>query len=279
MVYTAPMPVPDRPRAVVTGAASGLGRAFALEIARRGGATLVADRDTAGSDETVRLVREAGGRAEAVACDVTRVADVERLASEAERALGGVDIVVNNAGVAVAGPVGKVPLDDWRWIIDINLFGVIHGCHVFVPYFRNRGSGHVLNVASAAGLISAPEMAPYNVTKAGVVALSETLWGELDGTGVGVTVLCPTFFRTNIGKSARSHVEGDAMSALDALMDRAKVQAADVARYALDAAAANKLYALPHGDGRWGWRVKRAAPELFKRVAARVAKRMKTHPQ
>ena len=130
----------------------------------------------------------------------------EALAAEADRAFGGTDLVVNNAGVAVGGPVGAVPLDDWKWIFGVNLWGVIYGCHVFVPRFKAQGHGHVINVASAAGLLSAPEMGPYNVTKAGVVALSETLAAELSGTGVGVTVLCPTFFRTNIlASSPRPH--------------------------------------------------------------------------
>ena len=97
-----------------------------------------------------------------------------------------------------------MPLDDWRWIMGVNLWGVIYGCHVFAPLFRAQGRGHILNVASAAGLLAPPGMAPYNVTKAAVVALSETLAGELKTSGVGVTVLCPTFFRTNIGKSARA---------------------------------------------------------------------------
>src|SRR6185312_10510780 len=113
-------------------------------------------------------------------------------------------LVINNAGVAVGGRVGEVALDDWRWIMGVNLWGVIHGCHVFATQLRAQGSGHILNVASAAGLLAPPGMAPYNVTKAAVVALSETLRGELRDAGVGVTVLCPTFFRTNIAASSRA---------------------------------------------------------------------------
>jgi short-subunit dehydrogenase len=124
-----------------------------------------------------------------------------------------------------------------------------------------------LNVASAAGLLCAPEMGPYNVTKSGVVALSETLHGELTGTGVGVTVLCPTFFRTNIARSSRSH--GVAKPEfVERLMDRTRIQAPDVARFALDACERDLLYALPHPDGRWFWRVKRTLPEKYTRTLA-----------
>ncbi len=211
-------------------------------------------------------MRAAGGEAVAQRCDVAVAEEVEGLAAAIERAYGGVDVVVNNAGVGVGGAVGRVPLEDWRWIMGVNLWGVIYGCHSFVPRFKARGGGHVINVASAAGLLSAPEMAPYNVTKSGVVALSETLAAELAGTGVGVTVLCPTFFKTNIARHGRMHAERGGSDDVERMMDRAKVQAPDVARYALAAADAGKLYALPHRDGRWMWRLKRAVPETFQRV-------------
>jgi NAD(P)-dependent dehydrogenase (short-subunit alcohol dehydrogenase family) len=262
------MPLCESPRAVVTGAGSGLGRAFCLELSKRGARILCADIDEAAAERTAT---EVGGSA--ARCDVSRVEEVEALAATAERVLGGVDLVVNNAGVAVAGNVGDVPLDDWRWIMGVNLWGVVYGCHVFAPRLRAQGRGHILNVASAAGLLNPPGMAPYNVTKAGVVALSETLRGELVGSGVGVTVLCPTFFRTNIGKSARG---SDAKQAafVERMMSRAKVQADDVARIALDTCAADELYALPHADGRWMWRMKRMLPQKFVAISASVASRL-----
>jgi NAD(P)-dependent dehydrogenase (short-subunit alcohol dehydrogenase family) len=260
------MPIPKEPRAVVTGAGSGLGRAFCLELARRKARILAADIDLASAEETARLVRAAGGEAVTHRCDVAVAEEVEGLAEAVDRAYGGADLVVNNAGVGVGGPVGKVPLEDWRWIMGVNLWGVIYGCHTFVPRFKERGSGHVINVASAAGLLSAPEMAPYNVTKSGVVALSETLAAELAGTGVGVTVLCPTFFKTNIARSGRTHNERGGPEDIEKMMDRATVQAPDVARFALETADAGGLYALPHRDGRWMWRLKRLVPETFQSV-------------
>jgi len=256
------MPLPEKPRAVVTGAAGGLGRAFALELARMRGRILVADIDEAGARETVRLVKEAGGEASATRCDVSKSAEVLALLGEAERAIGGVDLLINNAGVAVGGPIGTVPLSDWEWVVGINLWGVIYGCHYFVPHFQKQGSGHILNVASAAGLFSGPQLGPYNVTKAGVVALSETLSVELKRDNIGVTVLCPTFFQTNINKSGRASRAGG-MEFIEKLMVRASIQADGVARAALDGVANGKLYVLPHNDGRWLWRLKRATPSLF----------------
>jgi NAD(P)-dependent dehydrogenase (short-subunit alcohol dehydrogenase family) len=262
------MPIPQSARAVVTGAGSGLGRAFCLELAHRGARLVCADIDEAAAQRTADEVRGTATR-----CDVARVEDVEALATTAERTLGGVDLMVNNAGVAVAGNIGDVPMDDWRWIVGVNFWGVVHGCHVFAPRLRKQGRGHILNVASAAGLLCPPGMAPYNATKAAVVALSETLAAELKGTGVGCTVLCPTFFRTNIGKNART-TDPRQGQVVEKLMARAKIQAADVARLALDAAAANELYALPHADGRWMWRLKRWAPDQFASLSARVASRL-----
>ena len=252
-------------RAVVTGGGGGLGRAFALELAKRGAKVLVADVDEGAANDTAEQARREGAsEAFAMRVDVAKVADVEAMAKEADARFGGTDLLVNNAGVAVSGAVGDVPLDDWRWIVDINLWGVIYGCHVFVPRMKKQGSGAIINVASAAGLLSAPQMGPYNVTKAGVVALSETLYGELSDLGLGVTVLCPTFFRTNIHKAARGSDE-KMRGVVEKLMDKSKVDANGVARLALEASDKKQLFVIPQADGRWLWRAKRSAPGVFYR--------------
>jgi NAD(P)-dependent dehydrogenase (short-subunit alcohol dehydrogenase family) len=258
--------LPRNPRAVVTGAGSGLGAALCRALAMRGATVVASDVDLAAAQATAAAC---GAGAHAVRCDVTRLAEVEALADAADRLLGGVDLIVNNAGVAVAGQVGDVSLDDWRWIVDINLWGVIHGCHVFAPRLRAQGRGHVLNVASAAGLLSPPQMAPYNVTKAAVVALSETMYSDLAPAGVGVTVLCPTFFPTNIGVSARASDPALAHTARK-LVEGGKLTADDVARAALDGCDAGALHVAPQADGRWMWRVKRLAPRTFHRLAPKV---------
>jgi NAD(P)-dependent dehydrogenase (short-subunit alcohol dehydrogenase family) len=257
-------------RAVVTGAGSGLGREFCLELARRGARVMASDVKL----EDARATAEAcGNDSHAVRCDVSDPAQVEALAQIAEQKLGPIDLVINNAGVAVGGAVGEISLEDWRWIVGVNFWGVIHGCHAFLPRMKARGAGHVLNVASAAGLIYAPLLAPYNMTKAAVVALSETLAAELGGTGVGVTVLCPTFFQTNIAKSSRTTGSVTGMLAeTEKMMRFNKIQADGVARFALDACEAGELHALPHADGRWLWRLKRAIPSKFPILAAKALK-------
>jgi NAD(P)-dependent dehydrogenase (short-subunit alcohol dehydrogenase family) len=261
------MGIPEHPRVAVTGAASGLGRAFCTVLAQRGARIVASDLDLAGARATAALCP--GAEVHPVACDVARLEDVEAMAAETDRLLGGVDLVINNAGVAVAGPVGEVSIENWQWVMSINLMGVIHGCHAFVPRLRKQRRGHVINVASAAGLISAPGMAPYNVTKAGVVALTETLFSELAGDSVGATVVCPTFFQTNIARDARV-VDERQRGLVTKMLAAGKLSAEDVARAALDGAAAGELYVVPMRDGRWLWRTKRLAPQRFARTLTKL---------
>ena len=268
------MRLPESPRVVITGAGSGLGRALALVLAERKARLLVSDHNLASVEETARLARDAGAReVRVMKCDVTKVDDVEALARTADDAWGGTDLVANNAGVGGGGRVGDITLDDWKWTIDVDLWGVIHGCHVFVPRMRKQGSGHVLNVASAAGLICGPRMAPYNVAKAGVVALSETLAAELAGHGVGVTVLCPTFFRTNITRDGR-YTNEKMKQLAEAIMGRATASADAIARAAIASLERGDLYAVPMADGRWLWRLKRYAPAAFRVLNRTIEKRM-----
>jgi NADP-dependent 3-hydroxy acid dehydrogenase YdfG len=255
------------PRAVVTGAGSGLGRAFCVELSRRGARVVGADVRESGLKETAALL--SGAPMETFVGDVSKRETVDELARFAHEKLGGVDLLINNAGVAVAGEMGTVSGDDWSWIVGVNLLGVAHGCEAFIPAMRKQNSGHVINVASLAGIACAPTMAPYNATKAAVIAISETLAGELHGTGVGVTVLCPSFFPTNIMNDARGG-ELKAKGMAEKMMAKSKWSAADVARMTLDGAAAGQLYVLPHAEGRLLWWVKRGAPQAFHHGAATV---------
>jgi NAD(P)-dependent dehydrogenase (short-subunit alcohol dehydrogenase family) len=258
------MSLPPSARSAITGAGGGFGRALALELASRGGHLVLSDVSAPAVEETARLALARGAAsARALACDVTKLADVEALAAACD---GPVDLVVNNAGVSSGGLVGEIPLADWRWTIDVDLFGVIHGCHVFVPLLKEQGHGHVLNVASAAALFCAPRMAAYNVAKAGVVALTETLAAELSGTGVGVTVLCPTFFKTDIVRNGR-FADAKSRTMADKLMSRGR-PVEEIVRYALASVERGELYALPMADSRWLWRLKRAAPGSFRGLVA-----------
>ena len=151
------MKLPASPRVVITGAGSGLGRALAEKLGRRGGRIVVSDIHLVRAEETAELVRRAGGTATVVRCDVGHLPDVEALRLAAEELFGEVDLLVNNAGVAAGGKVGEISIADWEWLLRINLWGVIYGCHVFVPRMRARGAGAILNVASCAGLACLPE--------------------------------------------------------------------------------------------------------------------------
>ncbi|MBA3393338.1 MAG: SDR family NAD(P)-dependent oxidoreductase [Deltaproteobacteria bacterium] len=260
--------IPREARVVVTGAGSGLGAALCDVLAARGARIVAADLDLAAAAATAG---RCGSQVHPVQCDVADLGAVERLAEEADRLIGGVDLLVNNAGVAVVGQMGVVPIEDWRWVIDVNLWGVIHGCHVFVPRLRAQGHGHVLNVASAAGLIAMPSMAPYNVTKAAVVALSETLYADLAGDGVGVSVLCPSFFPTNLTRSPRTSVDAKLHGAAMRLVAKGGWTAEQVAKAALAGVDAGTLHVTPQLDLRWAWRFKRLAPTTFQRLSRRMA--------
>jgi NAD(P)-dependent dehydrogenase (short-subunit alcohol dehydrogenase family) len=263
------MQIPKDARAIVTGAGSGFGRAVSIELGKRGGRLIVSDIDLEAAQETARLI---GGSTRAMRVDVR---DAEQVKSQVDAAvvdLGGVDVLVNNAGVAVVGRVGEVALEDWRFEVEVNLMSVVYGCHFAVPLMRKQRRGWILNVASAAGLLSAPMMGPYNVTKAGVVALSETLAGELIGEGINVSVLCPTFFRTNIHKAQRSSEE--LRKRTEKLITGAKWTAEDIARVALKGLERGSLYVIPQTDGKLFWRAKRVLGAQFYAVAGRVARRM-----
>lgn len=260
---------PPRPRGLITGAAGGFGRAVALDLAARGARLVLGDIDEVGLAETARLVDSKGGEAHTLTCDVRDADQVEALAALGDDALGGIDIAVNNAGVAVAGPVGDVSLEDWKWQVDINLWGVIYGCHSVVPRMKRQRSGWILNVASLAGIASAPTMGPYNVTKAGVIALSETLAGELHGTDVHVSALCPSFFRTKIHEAARTSMP-ELKDQTSKLVTRSKWSAEQIAEIALDGLERGQLYILPQPDAKGLWRAKRALGNRFYGVMGRV---------
>ncbi len=265
------MSIPDRPSCVVTGAGSGLGRALCVQLARRGGRVVVSDVNEDAARATAAML--GGAEAHVFRCDVSKRDEVDAMARFADEVMGGVDFVANNAGVAVSGEVGEVPDADWRWIMGVNLWGVIHGCEAFLPAMKRRGRGHVLNVASLAGIANAARMGPYNVTKAGVIALSETMHGELRGTGVGVSVLCPSFFPTDIVKNGRGgHPQESAFA--EKLMARSPHSADDIARLSLEGCARGELHILPHAEGRWFWRARRLMPQRSLDFAMRLRKRV-----
>ncbi|WP_208300723.1 SDR family oxidoreductase [Mycobacterium sp. DL592] len=252
--------------AVVTGAGSGIGAAFAAELHRRGGHVLCSDIDEGAAHTTAEAINSAGGRATAVRCDVSDISEVERLAETAQTWFGGPpSLIINNAGVGAGGQaIGEVPLEDWHWVLDVNLWGPIHGCHVFTPVLREAGYGGIINVASAAAFGAAPGMAAYNVSKAGVLSLSETLAAEMSGTAIAVTALCPTFVKTNIIESGRITAQSGHLA--ERLMRWTGFSPQRVARMCLDTNDRGGLYCMPQPDARIGWGIKRFTPTAYTRA-------------
>jgi len=262
--------------AVVTGAGSGIGAAFALELGKRGGTVVCSDIDQAAAQRTADAITEHGAKALAIPCDVSQFGDVQALAEQSQSWFGAPPtLVINNAGVGAGGAaIGDAPLDDWQWTLGINLWGPIHGCHVFTPILRDAAPSTaprgIINVASAAAFGAAPGMAAYNVSKAGVLSLSETLAAELSGTPVRVTVLCPTFVKTTILESGRISEESGELAAK--LMRWTGFSADKVARICLDAHDRGDLYCMPQLDAQLGWHIKRLAPQAYTRAAGLVSR-------
>ncbi|MRR38104.1 SDR family NAD(P)-dependent oxidoreductase [bacterium] len=251
---------------VITGAGSGFGRGLALGFARLGWKVAACDINRERAEESARLVHKAGGKGIAVRCDVTSHHEVQAMADEVIPTWGSADIIVNNAGVPVLGFMEKISLEDWRFEIDVMLMSVVHGCRTFIPLFKKQGWGHIVNTASAAGICSLPEMSPYNVTKAGVISLSETLRSELRASNIGVTVVCPTFFRTNLMDQARvTDARQDRLA--HAFFDKLAFGTVEsVSRATLKAIRKNRLYVLPQPDSKLLWFLKRMTPHTYCRV-------------
>ena len=249
--------LPDKV-AVVTGAASGIGRATATRLAQEGMKVVIADIDETGLSLVADELIAAGHDAVAVPTDVSSQKEIEALRDAALDTYGAVHVVHNNAGVVASGAIEQISLDLWNWVLDVDLWSVIHGVRTFAPLLKAQGEGHIVNTASTAGLQANPGIGPYNVAKFGVVALSETLRLEFDGSGVGVSVLCPGPVNTQIVAAERNLPSGVAASS-GAVADRFRSGAAavlagqgldpaDVAGMVLDGILTNRFWILTHPD-------------------------------
>ncbi|WP_326545904.1 SDR family NAD(P)-dependent oxidoreductase [Mycolicibacterium sp. ND9-15] len=248
--------------AVITGGASGIGFASAQEFAGRGARIMISDIDSAALGRAVADLRADGVDAHGVVCDVRKLDDVNRLADAAFDVFGDVHLVFNNAGIAYAGPIAQASHDDWRFVIDVDLWGPIHGVEAFLPrLIAQEADSHIAFTSSFAGLIPNVGLGPYCVAKYGVVALAETLSREVRGNGIGVTVLCPMIVDTNLlanTERVRSSDYGPATpSTADTVQqlasdptDDSVLGVANVARLTADAIEANRLYVLPHNAAR-----------------------------
>ncbi|MDX1457360.1 MAG: SDR family oxidoreductase [Marinobacter sp.] len=259
-------------RIFITGGASGLGRAIALRYAREGARICIGDINPEQGVTVEAEIKQAGGEGYYIDCDVRRISDLEKVREDLKARWGGVDIVVNNAGVASAGSIEDSTLSDWEWILDINVLGVVRGCKAFTPLFKEQGAGAFVNVASMAGLMLAPMMSSYNVSKAGVIALSETLHQELRDDGIHISCVCPAFFQTNLTSTMRSDIAGMQQN-VNKLMKRSSVTAEQVADDIFRAVQGGDFWVLPHAKERRLWMLKRHAPWAFDWLMHQESKR------
>jgi NAD(P)-dependent dehydrogenase (short-subunit alcohol dehydrogenase family) len=262
--------------ALVTGAASGIGRETALACARRGADLALCDLDESGLGETAELAEKLGREVLTRRVDVADPAGMRDFADAVHARIPAVDLLVNNAGVAIAGGMLDTSLEDWSWIRGVNLDGVVHGVHYFVPRMAERGSGHVVIVSSVAGYCAVEALAAYNTTKYAVLGLAEALADELRPRGVGVTAICPGLIDTPITRNARLRGGYDSPAERDRMVEgyRRRGYTPDrVARAILSAVQRDRVVA-PVSPEAWGlYYLKRLAPGLLRWLTARIGER------
>jgi NAD(P)-dependent dehydrogenase (short-subunit alcohol dehydrogenase family) len=250
--------------AFVTGGASGIGLALGRAFAQAGMRVMLADIETEALAAAVTSLRDVGPGVRGMNCDVADALSVERAAQATYQAFGNVHVVCNNAGVAAGGGIDHISLDNWRWVLDVNLMGVLHGIRSFLPHIRGHGEGgHIVNTASMAGMTGGLGFSPYTASKFAVVGMSEGLAEQLKPHGIGVSVLCPSYVRTGIGASGRNRPQrygpsptldpaspAAAMVADIALRLQAGLEPDAVAARVLDAVRNDELYVFTHADSR-----------------------------
>lgn len=252
---------------VITGAGRGFGRALALEFAGLGCDVLATDQDAQTAAATASLAEERyAGMFRSMRCDVTRLEDWQSVAAS----LAGekVGTLVNNAGVACGGLVGEIPIEDWRWSMDINFMGTLHGCHVFVPIMRKHGRGHIVNISSAGGFLNLPGAAPYSAAKAAVISLSETLRVELHASGLRVSTVCPTFIRTDVIKEGRFSDEQTRSNGQRLIRQGRSIEG--TAKETIRLLELGKDHVVPFQEGRFFRNVKQRFPRLYAGILKRA---------
>lgn len=254
-------------RAFITGAGSGLGRALCKELAADKWSIGICDISEKGLNETAEMIAYAGGKAISYLMDVADKTAYQTVAESFLEKTGGIDLLVNNAGVGDGSPFEEYGLDNWEWITGINQMGVIYGCHYFIPQMKRQTSGHIINISSIAAIATAPNMSPYNTTKAAVKALSETLYAELKEHGISVSVAMPFFFRTNVLQHARGqHADSKEMGKY--MVHGAKHSAEAMAKRLLKKAGTGKFHILFPAQAIVLFHLKRLFPMTQLRINA-----------
>ena len=256
----------------ITGAGSGLGAAMARRFAEAGYDVAVTDINAQRASEVFDELSRSGVNGFSEVLDTTSESDWTRFHERVMAKWGGLDVLVNNAGVAAAGCCEETSMQDWQWVMDIDLMGVVRGCHQFLPLFREQDkddrSAHIINIASFAGMSSMPGLCAYGTAKAAVIALSEHLRTELADTGIGVSVICPAFVKTNLMDEFRSPNPGQ-QDMVKRWMEKSGVSADDVANAVLEAIDKRQFMVLTHGQTRWAYYLKRFWPERYFRVISK----------
>jgi len=252
----------------ITGAGSGFGAALARLYAARGWRVAVTDIDKSRARRTLAEINTYGNDSFCMQLDVTSAQHWQQLYDMVMERWGGLEVLVNNAGVAAAGNVEETSLEDWAWVLEIDLMGVVRGCHRFAGLMKRQKTGHIVNMSSFAGLAGLPFIAAYGVAKAGVVALSEALRAEMHPYGVGVTVACPAFVRTGLLETFRA-TRADAHAKVARWMEASSVSAEQVAGDIARAIADKRFLVLTHRQTRGPWRMKRWFPETYFKMLAK----------
>ncbi|HEY3430562.1 MAG TPA: SDR family NAD(P)-dependent oxidoreductase [Cyclobacteriaceae bacterium] len=251
-------------RAFITGAASGLGRALCHELAADGWLLGISDINDEQLAVTHREITERGGKPCSFHLDVSNKNEFQQVAEKFLKEAGGIDLLINNAGVGDGGVFEEYSLDNWEWMVGINQMSVVYGCHLFIPIFKKQQSGHIINIASLAAISCAPQMGAYNMTKAAVVAISETLYGELMDHNIDVSCVQPSYFKTNIASGVRGGANVKKITQY--LLDRSGIEPPAIAQEVLDRAGNKELYIILPGNARKLWWFKRFFPMKFRKM-------------
>ena len=258
---------------LITGGASGLGEALAWHYAKQNFEVCIVDLNAQRGHKVVDSITQSGAAAFFLPCDITDEADIDTLKGQLQSRWDKVDVLVNNAGVATGGALEFEDIQQWEWVININVLGMVRMCRAFVPMMKQQGAGKIVNIASQAGITPAPLMGSYNASKAAVVSFSETMHLELQGSKIHVSVACPGFFSTNLDESMRSKQPGVAKLVSKMLHTYSDITAAQVAQAIYLDSEALKFMTITHKDGRSAFRFKRWLPPM--RYLAMMKKQLK----
>jgi len=262
-------------KVVITGAGSGLGKALALRYASQGDEVCVADVNLVSAQAVAEKINTEGGKAVAYLCDITNDSDVDAMANNIRSTWGSIDVLINNAGVATAGNIESEALDQWQWVIDINVLGHVRMTKAMLPLLRHSSNSErsIINIASQAGLTSAPGMGSYSVTKAAMVSFSETAYLELTHEGIHVSAVCPAFFDTNLNTSLRT-TDAGMHHVVNKLIKKSGVSADDIAQKVISGVKARKFLIITHKEGLKAYRLKRFLPiERYLRIVVKQTKK------